>query len=73
MKHADLVRHVRKRMKYLAITPYQLHQSLKRKVSKQTVYNFVEHGRVINSDTLLTIIKAVGLMIIIQSKKRHEK
>jgi len=73
MSHADLVRHVRKRMKDLAITPYQLHQGLAGKVSKQTVYNFVEHGRVINSDTLLTIIKAVGLMIIIQPKKRHEK
>jgi len=73
MSHADLVRHVRKRMKHLAVTPYQLHQSLAGKVSKQTVYNFVEHGRVINSDTLLTIIKAVGLTIIIQPKKRHEK
>lgn len=60
-------------MKHLAITPYQLHQSLAGEVSKQTVYNFVEHGRVINSDTLLTIIKSVGLTIIIQPKKRHEK
>ena len=73
MSHADLVRHVRKRMKRLAITPYQLHQKLDGKISKQTVYNFVEHGRFIKTDTLLIIMKAVGLTFIIQPIKRHEK
>ena len=56
MNHRDLVRRVRKRLSEFGMKPFQLHQKLADKVSKQTVYNFVEHGRVIKSDTLLIIM-----------------
>lgn len=63
MNHRDLVKRVRKRMNELAFTPYQLHQKLEGKVSKQTVYNFVEHGKVIKSDTLIILLDALGMTI----------
>ena len=50
-------------METLSLTPYQLHQNLDGQVSKQTVYNFVEHGQIIKSDTLLLILGALGLTI----------
>ena len=63
MTHHVLVRLVRQRMKQMELVPYQLHQRLGKSVSKQTVYNFVNHGRVINSDTLVLILRELGLTI----------
>ena len=50
-------------MKETGLLPYQLHQKLGVKVTKQTVYNFVKHGRIIKSDTLLLVLDALGLTI----------
>lgn len=73
MTHRELVRVVRLRMTRLDMTPYQLHQQLAHKVSKQTVYNFVEHGKFIRTDNLLTILGAVGLLLTLKSTKSHAK
>lgn len=60
-------------MKELSITPYQLHQQLAGKVSKQTVYNFVEHGKIIKSDTLLAVIAELGLQLqLIQTRIKRK-
>jgi len=39
-------------------------------MSKQTVYNFVKHDRVIKSDTLLAILGELGLAICRGRKSR---
>ena len=50
-------------MRELRLTPYQLHQKLGVAVSKQTVYNFVRNDKIIKSDTLIAIMKVLGLTI----------
>jgi hypothetical protein len=64
MTHSALVQCVRRSMKELGLTPAALHQILGGKVSKQTVYNFVTHGRIIKSDTLLVILGELGIEIV---------
>jgi hypothetical protein len=63
MTHLAFVRAVRRRMRLMKMTPYQLHVLLRGRVSKQTVYNFVAHGELIRSDTLATIMSNVGLTV----------
>lgn len=54
---------MRRRMKLMGITPYRLHQQLRGKVSKQTVYNFTEHGKAISSETLLLMMHELGVSV----------
>jgi hypothetical protein len=63
MTHNELVKQVRRRMKERGLTSPELHKTLCGRVSKQTVYNFVKHGRVIKSDTLLLVLHQLGLTI----------
>ena len=63
MTPSELVKRVRTRLKKRGLTAAGLHRSLRGKVTKQTVYNFVKHGRVIKSDTLLLVLKELGLTI----------
>ncbi len=63
MTHQGFVRAVRRRLAERKMTPYQLHQQLRGKVSKQTVYNFVTHGEIIRSNILATIMNALDLTI----------
>ena len=64
MTHAQLVSTVRRRMRQLGMTTYRLHQLLSGRVSKQTVYNFVEHGRGTNSETLAAMMAVLNLTVI---------
>jgi hypothetical protein len=64
MTHQKLVKAVQRRMTQLKMTPYRVHVLLKEKVSKQTVYNFVKHGEVIRSDTLLAIMQVLDLTVV---------
>ncbi len=63
MTHHGFVRAVRRRLAERKMTAYQLHRQLLRKVSKQTVYNFVTHGEIIRTDTLATIMNALDLTV----------
>jgi hypothetical protein len=63
MTHQDLVDVVRQRMDRIGMTPYRLHVELKGQVSKQTVYNFVTHGEVIQTPTLIAIMNVLNLTI----------
>jgi geranylgeranyl pyrophosphate synthase len=63
MTHAMLVKLIRKRLDKLNMNPHQLHQKLKVKMSKQTVYNFFEHGKEIRTETLLAIMNLLELTI----------
>jgi hypothetical protein len=70
MTHALLVKAVRHRMDELNMTPYRLHVLLVGRACKQTVYNFVTHGEVIKSDTLVAIMDVLGLSIDIAKGNR---
>ncbi len=70
MTHNELARLVRGQMRHRGITAVQLHDRLRRRMSKQTVYNFVKHDRVIKSDTLLAILGELGLAICRGRKSR---
>lgn len=78
MTHPMLVKAIRRRLDEMNMTPYRLHMLLAGRVSKQTVYNFVTHGEVIKSDTLvaimdvldLTMSKTEGARKMAASKKR---
>lgn len=63
MTHKELVSQVRRRLRDKGITTYELHQRLQAKVSKQTVYNFVIHGKVIKSNILVAILSELGLAV----------
>lgn len=63
MTHNELVKHVRRRIKEMGLTPYQLHKRVEDRLNKQTIYNFIRHGRVIKSDTLLVILAELGFVI----------
>lgn len=63
MMHNALVKLIRRRMKERGLQPHELAADLHGTLSKQTVYNFVEHGRVIKSDTLLVILNELGLAV----------
>jgi hypothetical protein len=63
MTHGQLVKTIRCRMKQLEMTPYRLHQELGGKVSKQTVYSFLEHGKPASTETLVAIMTVLKLSI----------
>ena len=73
MTHHGLVRLARQQMKHLELTPYQLHQRLRGKVSKQTIYNFVTHSAIIKSDTLALIFSVLRLEIVEQGKTKTRR
>lgn len=73
MQQAMLVKLVRKRLEELNMTPYQLHQRLETKVSKQTVYNFVKHGHGVRTETLLAILNLLGLTICRKQESSDSK
>jgi hypothetical protein len=68
MTHDALVKLVRRELKAAGLTPADLHRELQGRATKQTVYNFVKHGRVIKTDTLFLVLNRLGLTI---RKKRR--
>jgi hypothetical protein len=58
-----MVAAIKARMRELNMTSYQLHQRLKGRVTKQTVYNFVEHGKVVTTESLSAIMDVLQLTI----------
>lgn len=67
MTHRQLVALIQQRMDALGMTPYRLHAELKGEVSKQTVYNFLQHKRALRSDSLLQIMNFLGLTVVEKS------
>lgn len=63
MTHDQLVMKIRRRMKTLDMTPYRLHKELKGKLAKRSVYNFVEHGKPVTTETLVAIMNVLKLSI----------
>ena len=63
MTHGQLVRVIRNRMKRVEMSPYRLHQELKGKVAKQSVYNFLEHRKPVKTQTLVAIMTVLDLQI----------
>jgi hypothetical protein len=63
MTHDQIVKTVRQRLRAMNITQYELHQRLGQKVSKQTVYNFIEHGKVVRSNVLAAVMTELDLEI----------
>lgn len=63
MTHDHLLNTIRRRMRKLEMTPYRLHQQLRGKISKQTVYNFLEHDRGVTTETLVAILTVLKLSI----------
>ena len=68
MTHNSLVSVVRKRLDERKLTPYEFHRQLQKKVSKQTIYNFLEHGKTLRSDTLLILLNALDLRVVHERK-----
>lgn len=64
MEHSDLVAIIRRRMERLKLNAPQLHQMLGDQVSRQTVYNFILHGKSARTDTLTAILNALGLTVV---------
>ena len=56
-------------MDSLNMKPYELYQRLQHEVSKQTVYNFVAHGKVIRTDLLAAVMREIGLAIVVRNKR----
>jgi hypothetical protein len=73
MTYREIVRLVRLKMARSDMSKYQLHRKLSRKTSKQTVYNFVEHGKVVRTDNLLAILDAVDLSLILKDKSHAKR
>jgi hypothetical protein len=65
MTHKQLVAVIRRRMDALNMNPFRLHAELKGQVSKQTVYNFLLHGKALRTDILLLIMNLLDLTIIV--------
>ena len=59
MTNATLIEIIKQRMKREGITPYMLAQRLEGQVSRSTVYKFLNDGRPVATDTLLTILEAL--------------
>lgn len=68
MTHSELVKRVRRGMREQGLTAPELHKSLRGRVSKQTIYNFVKHGRVVKSDTLLLVLHRLGFTISVDHR-----
>jgi hypothetical protein len=73
MTHRELVKTIRQRMKIVELTPYQLHQELGGKLSKQTVYNFLEHGKPVRTDKLLAVLNHLNLAVTEAPQKRKHR
>ena len=70
MTQAQLAQVLEDRLNELGITRYQLRQRLHGKTSHQTVYNALD-GRPIKTDTLLVIMRELGLkMDIVATEKK---
>jgi hypothetical protein len=83
MTHQHLVRLVQRRLQSLDMTPADLYRTVARRsrgrgkrrlhwVSKQTVYNFAKHGNVVKSDTLVSILRVLGLDITVRPSQKEQ-
>jgi hypothetical protein len=64
MTHNQLVAAIRAEMDRQGMTAYRLHINLKDQVCKQTIYNFVQHGEVIHTDSLVAIMDALSMTLV---------
>jgi len=68
MNHDDLLKMVRHRLRQLNMTPYQFARLVRPGVSQATVYNFVNNGRPVMSDTLTAMLTALSMKIVIDEE-----
>mgnify|MGYP003579026965 CR=1 FL=1 len=54
---------VKERMRQLGWNPYKLAKAVDGKVTRQTVYNFVMHGKDMKTTALSHVLAALGLEI----------
>lgn len=64
---------VRNQMRELGLKPYDVAKAVRGKVTSQTVYNFVLHGREMNTKSLAFLLDAIGLEIRPKNGIRHNR
>jgi hypothetical protein len=64
MKHTDLNKIAISQMEKLGTTPAELAKKLKKRMTNQTVYNFMTRGKGINTKSLCILMEELGLVMV---------